>query len=103
MTPQNLKLPLCPKCGDTKFVEHDMTSTKTLSIQLAPHYKCTQCRIEWSLDEILDEFGVEHNLISFTSSGVMRSPNAYYGRKAILRALLPDGEKVLFEEKTDAK
>ena len=64
---QNLKLPLYPKCGDTKFVvDNDIT----LVVKMSQPYRCTQCNIEWDEDRllewdsgrILDEFGVEHNL-----------------------------------------
>ena len=38
------RIPLCPKCGDTKYVVQDRC-TKT-SIPYTP-YHCTKCNIHW--------------------------------------------------------
>lgn len=42
---QNLCLPLCPKCGDTKFVNLYFEHNK-----LAQSYACSKCCIYWSTD-----------------------------------------------------
>lgn len=38
------RLPLCPKCGDTKYVEAE--TTIKLSVPYRP-YKCTKCDVRW--------------------------------------------------------
>ena len=38
---ENLKLPLCPKCGDTKFVKE---SPKLIPVII---WHCSKCNIEW--------------------------------------------------------
>lgn len=39
-----LKLPLCPKCGDTKHVEESNTQ---ILIPTSTQYQCHQCQIRW--------------------------------------------------------
>ena len=53
--PQNLKLPLCPKCGDTKFVS-DEGHPADLRIQTFAYY-CSICNISWN-----EHFISDHNL-----------------------------------------
>lgn len=54
----NLSLPLCPKCGDTKFVGKG----QVMSQKLGTNYRCSVCTIEWSSDpaRIMDEDGKVH-------------------------------------------
>lgn len=90
---QNLNLPLCPKCGNTKFVI-DLSDSS-----LDPVYKCTQCKIEWGRNRILDS-GVEYRF--YSGSTTLVSPKEYYGHKPIFCARFPDGRvEYLFEEKVN--
>lgn len=41
----NLALPLCPKCGDTKDVKYFLGHTK-----LAQPFACLKCKIYWATD-----------------------------------------------------
>lgn len=95
----NLRLPLCPKCGNTKFVvDNDIDCVQTLTIKMYPIYKCTQCNIAWGNNRILDPDGVEYRF--FSGETTLISPKEYYGRKPILCARFPDGRvEYLFEEK----
>ncbi len=41
---QNLRLPICPKCHETKFVQ----TLKTIHLSVySERYKCTSCEIQW--------------------------------------------------------
>lgn len=44
----NLNLPICPKCNDTKFVKQER-SIKMFVIL----YKCEKCNISWSTIDYL--------------------------------------------------
>lgn len=49
----NLKLPLCPKCNETKYVEEINCSMLLYVHDYYPWYKCNICGIKWHA-----EFGV---------------------------------------------
>jgi len=44
MKAQNLRLPLCPKCGDTKDVE--VAKTQILIVSTT-QFICENCKIRW--------------------------------------------------------
>jgi hypothetical protein len=45
----NLFLPLCPKCGDTKHV------VKSSALSMTPIQFCKKCRLEWTTYGIFTE------------------------------------------------
>jgi len=59
---ENLKLPLCPKCGDTRFVMEDRGYR--MSQKLQPNYYCNQCSVVWSSIpyRLRDEHGKEYQV-----------------------------------------
>ncbi len=53
---ENLKLPICPKCRDTKNIEEGHQMTREY-----PYYSCPKCEIGWNAkfgiyDEKLDVY-----------------------------------------------
>lgn len=78
----NLRLPLCPKCGDTKFVVDDVT----LCVKLETVHRCSRCNIEWDAHRIKDEHGVTHSFY-----GELRSPT-FVREGGVLRAQFPGGK-----------
>ncbi len=65
----NLRLPICPKCFDTKHVAESVT----LAVKLGPHYCCTKCNVEWSgcPPRIKDEHGHVHTFNVNTKSDTL--------------------------------
>lgn len=49
---ENLKLPLCPKCGDTKNVKDKNDYSQCIIHR--PNYQCTVCDISWTPYRIVD-------------------------------------------------
>lgn len=49
---ENLKLPLCPKCGDTKNVKDKNDYSQCVIHQ--PNYECLTCEISWTPYKIVD-------------------------------------------------
>lgn len=46
--PENLKLPICPRCNETKTVKsHNSYSTK-MSPRDYNYYSCSACKIDWN-------------------------------------------------------
>jgi len=43
----NLKLPICPKCNDTRGVSVDST---TLPLTIKSQYVCLGCCVKWRID-----------------------------------------------------
>ena len=50
----NLKLPLCPLCGDTKFVQNQ--GTILLVVTTGGWFYCTKCKIGWNRDFGIEEY-----------------------------------------------
>lgn len=55
---QNLKLPLCPKCSNTKHVTESLMSKYTLAVILDTIYWCSDCDIEWNKYGIREKDGL---------------------------------------------
>jgi len=66
---QNLKLPICPKCHDTKHVRTLKTIKLTLSSE---RYECKKCNIQWGAGGISD-----------TDREPARKPNEYEINEAL--------------------
>ena len=49
---ENLKLPLCPKCGDTKNVNDKIVDESKLVLHTT--YECKVCDISWTPYKIID-------------------------------------------------
>ena len=45
---QNLKLPICPRCHETKGVKTTEFKETKLSYGPSNYYSCPSCNIEWS-------------------------------------------------------
>ena len=41
----NLDLPICPKCNDTKHIKDEGTVPCIIGYDV--YYKCTKCKINW--------------------------------------------------------
>lgn len=41
----NLELPICPKCNDTKYVEKIVGKLNKVFIE--KKYRCVQCKLKW--------------------------------------------------------
>lgn len=55
MMPQNLKLPICPKCNDTKnVVSYDFTDPKSYYEKHNASYNCKSCNISWNYRDIVE-------------------------------------------------
>ena len=52
----NLNLPICPKCNETKFVTRE-TCTKLLPFLIT--HKCNDCNITWNGRVYIDGFDEE--------------------------------------------
>lgn len=66
----NLTLPLCPKCGDTRFVnEADLPHYFCSKLELSPYWKCSECKIKWKNNAIYDK---DWNLLWGTSGELVR-------------------------------
>ena len=50
----NLYLPLCPKCGDTKHV------VKSSCLSVTPIQFCTKCRLEWGVGGRFEEYPIDY-------------------------------------------
>lgn len=49
--PQNLKLPICPRCNETKeIISYDYNDTK-MSFHIGPAFHCKLCNISWKYDK----------------------------------------------------
>lgn len=48
---ENWKLPLCPKCGDTKYIDKHRNETVFCipMLDYLAHAKCTRCNLSWEL------------------------------------------------------
>jgi predicted nucleic-acid-binding Zn-ribbon protein len=49
MYDNNLSLPICPACKDTKYVSKKVKAYSTTKLELKEpiHYYCTSCGVEW--------------------------------------------------------
>lgn len=48
---QNLKLPICPRCHETKeIISYDYNDTK-MSFHFGPAFHCKLCNISWKYDK----------------------------------------------------
>lgn len=44
---ENLKLPICPKCNDTKNV-YEMPAVRLVT-SYSTEYSCSECKIKWRI------------------------------------------------------
>lgn len=57
---ENLKLPICPKCGDTEHVEEIKDIGVLLVVRVSyPWFGCRACEIYWNARDGIKEKG-EH-------------------------------------------
>lgn len=52
----DLLLPICPKCNDTKNVtKQEYGAIPLIPIRLYPYYECSVCAIEWNVRDGISE------------------------------------------------
>lgn len=73
---ENLKLPLCPKCGDTKKVKDKNDYSQCIIHK--PNYECLSCNISWTPYGIVDNNTNIEYKCHFERGGILRGPNLSY-------------------------
>lgn len=48
---ETLKLPICPKCHDTKSVKGMLMPVLLIVRDIYPWYECANCEIKWNVRE----------------------------------------------------
>lgn len=70
---ENLKLPLCPKCGDTKNVKDKNDYSQC--VMHGPNYECLTCDISWTPNTIVDNKTNVKHIWDYPRGGVLGGNN----------------------------
>lgn len=54
---EQLKLPICPRCGETKGVTNDVHQATKITMDIGTYFHCPRCKIDWNYNFGIKERG----------------------------------------------